>query len=55
MVTKLALLGYPPYLLAILGTAKILGSIVLVLPKFRLLKEWAYASWQTWSSSQETR
>jgi DoxX-like family len=43
MVTKLALLGYPPYLLAILGTAKLLGSIVLVLPKLRLIKEWAYA------------
>jgi hypothetical protein len=43
MVTKLALLGYPPYMLAILGTAKILGSFALVVPKFSRLKEWAYA------------
>jgi len=43
MVTKLALLGYPPYMLAILGTAKILGAIALVVPKFPRLKEWAYA------------
>jgi uncharacterized membrane protein YphA (DoxX/SURF4 family) len=43
MVTKLALLGYPPYMLAILGTAKILGAIALVVPRFPRLKEWAYA------------
>jgi uncharacterized membrane protein YphA (DoxX/SURF4 family) len=43
MVTKLALLGYPPYMLAILGTAKVLGAIALVVPRFPRLKEWAYA------------
>jgi hypothetical protein len=43
MVTRLALLGYPLYMLAILGTAKILGSVALVVPKFPRLKEWAYA------------
>jgi uncharacterized membrane protein YphA (DoxX/SURF4 family) len=43
MVTKLALLGYPPYMLAILGTAKILGATALVVPRFPRLKEWAYA------------
>ncbi len=43
MVTKLALLGYPPYMLAILGTAKVLGAVALVVPTFRRLKEWAYA------------
>jgi uncharacterized membrane protein YphA (DoxX/SURF4 family) len=43
MVTKLAALGYPPYMLAILGTAKILGAIALVFPRFPRLKEWAYA------------
>jgi uncharacterized membrane protein YphA (DoxX/SURF4 family) len=36
-------LGYPPYLLTILGTWKILGSIALVVPGFPRLKEWAYA------------
>jgi uncharacterized membrane protein YphA (DoxX/SURF4 family) len=36
-------LGYPTYLLAILGISKILGTIVVLIPKFPLLKEWAYA------------
>ncbi|HEX3934294.1 MAG TPA: DoxX family protein [Puia sp.] len=36
-------LGYPPYLLSILGTWKILGVIAILLPNFQLLKEWAYA------------
>jgi hypothetical protein len=36
-------LGYPPYFLTILGISKILGVIVLLIPKFSLLKEWAYA------------
>jgi hypothetical protein len=36
-------LGYPEYILTIIGTWKVLGSIVLLIPKFPLLKEWAYA------------
>ena len=36
-------LGYPTYLLPFLGTAKILGVIVALVPRFRRLKEWAYA------------
>ena len=36
-------LGYPVYLLTILGTWKILGVVALLIPKFPLLKEWAYA------------
>src|SRR5215510_9560441 len=36
-------LGYPVYLLALLATWKILGVITLLIPKFPLLKEWAYA------------
>jgi DoxX-like family len=36
-------LGYPVYLLTILGTAKILGVVAMLIPKFPLLKEWAYA------------
>lgn len=36
-------LGYPLYLLSILGTWKILGVIVILIPKFPLVKEWAYA------------
>lgn len=36
-------LGYPVYFLTILGIWKILGVIALFIPKFPLLKEWAYA------------
>ena len=36
-------LGYPIYFLTILGVWKILGVVALLIPKFRLLKEWAYA------------
>ncbi|MHB8813157.1 MAG: DoxX family protein [Steroidobacteraceae bacterium] len=36
-------LGYPPYLLYILGVWKFGGAAVILLPSFRRLKEWAYA------------
>src|SRR5580658_2914092 len=36
-------LGYPRYFLTILGTWKILGVIAILIPGFKLLKEWAYA------------
>ena len=36
-------LGYPVYFLTILGTWKILGIVALLIPRFPLLKEWAYA------------
>ncbi|WP_421879240.1 DoxX family protein [Marinoscillum sp.] len=36
-------LGYPVYLLSILGVWKILGVIVALVPGLPLLKEWAYA------------
>ena len=36
-------LGYPVYFLTILGIWKILGVVALLIPKFPLLKEWAYA------------
>ena len=39
----LAILGFPEYLLTILGAAKILGSIAIIQPAFRTIKEWAYA------------
>jgi hypothetical protein len=39
----MALLGYPIYFLTILGIWKILGVVVVLIPKFPLLKEWAYA------------
>lgn len=36
-------LGYPSYFLTLLGVLKILGVVVLLMPKFPLLKEWAYS------------
>lgn len=36
-------LGYPVYFLTRIGTWKILGTIAVLIPKFPLLKEWAYA------------
>jgi hypothetical protein len=36
-------LGYPIYFLTILGIWKILGVTAVLLPKFPLIKEWAYA------------
>src|SRR6266853_4604256 len=36
-------LGYPIYFLTILGVWKILGVVAVLIPKFPLLKEWAYA------------
>ncbi|SEW05743.1 DoxX-like family protein [Chitinophaga sp. YR573] len=36
-------LGYPAYFLTILGVWKILGAAAVLIPKFGLLKEWAYA------------
>ena len=36
-------LGYPVYILTIIGVWKILGVIALLLPKTPLIKEWAYA------------
>jgi len=43
MVDLLVSLGYPLYLLYIIGTWKILGVIAILIPRFKLLKEWAYA------------
>ena len=36
-------LGYPIYLLTIIGVWKVLGVIAILIPKFPLVKEWAYA------------
>ena len=36
-------LGYPAYFVTILGISKVLGVVALLIPKFSLLKEWAYA------------
>lgn len=36
-------LGYPSYLMTIIGVWKILGVIAVLIPKFPLLKEWTYS------------
>lgn len=36
-------LGYPVYVLTILGVWKLLGAVAILIPKYPLLKEWAYA------------
>lgn len=40
MMTRL---GYPLYFLTIIGIWKILGVIAVLVPKFPVVKEWAYA------------
>lgn len=42
-VEMMTRLGYPSYLLTIIGVWKILGAIAVLVPKFPLLKEWVYA------------
>ena len=36
-------LGYPMYLLIIVGIAKLLGAASILQNKFKIIKEWAYA------------
>ncbi len=42
-VERMAALQYPVYLLTLLGVWKILGVIVVLVPKLPIVKEWAYA------------
>jgi hypothetical protein len=43
MAELVAHVGYPMYFMNIIGVWKILGVIAILIPKFKLLKEWAYA------------
>ncbi|MDO3627191.1 DoxX family protein [Mucilaginibacter sp. BT774] len=36
-------LGYPTYFISVIGVWKVLGIIAILIPGFKLLKEWAYA------------
>ena len=36
-------LGYPAYFVSFLSAAKIAGSIAILIPYFKKIKEWAYA------------
>lgn len=42
-VERMTALGYPLYILPILGVWKLLGVIAILVPKYPLVKEWAYA------------
>jgi hypothetical protein len=42
-VESVTRLGYPLYLLKILGIWKILGVVAILAPRLPLVKEWAYA------------
>lgn len=42
-VDILAHLGYPVYFLSIIGGWKLLGVAAILMPRFELVKEWAYA------------
>lgn len=42
-VDMFAHLGYPIYFLTLLGIWKLLGVAAVLVPKFPLVKEWAYA------------
>ena len=42
-VDSITHLGYPVYFLTILGIWKILGVVAVLMPKFVVVKEWAYA------------
>lgn len=39
----MAALGYPPYVMTILGLWKIAGTLAILAPRLPRLKEWAYA------------
>ena len=43
VATVVAVLGYPLYFVYIIGFAKVLGAIAIIVPRFPRLKEWAYA------------
>ncbi len=43
LVEGMQALGYPLYVLRILGPAKLIGVTVLAVPGLKRLKEWAYA------------
>ncbi|QEM10451.1 DoxX family protein [Mucilaginibacter rubeus] len=40
---SLAKLGYPMYLLVIMGSAKIAGVLAIAQTKYKVIKEWAYS------------
>ncbi|MNT06708.1 hypothetical protein D3C72_1413870 [compost metagenome] len=43
LVEALTHLGYPPYVLSILGIANALGVVAIIYGRLKVLKEWSYA------------
>jgi hypothetical protein len=43
IVDGFAPLGYPTYFISIIGFWKVMAIITILIPKFPLVKEWAYA------------
>jgi len=43
MIDLVVPLGYPLYFLYIIGVWKVLGVTAILVPRFKLVKEWAYA------------
>jgi DoxX-like family len=37
------MLGYPNYIIPFIGVAKIIGSVIILIPGLKKIKEWAYA------------
>jgi len=42
-VESISQLGYPLYVITLLGIWKLLAAVAVLIPKFPLIKEWAYA------------
>ena len=45
VIQTFKLLGYPLYLMKILGASKILGALAILTGRIPLMKEWAYAGY----------
>lgn len=43
IASSMSAMGYPPFLMTILGFFKLLGVVALLVPGMSILKEWAYA------------
>lgn len=42
-IVRMNQLGFPPYILPLLGVWKLLAVVALLVPRYPLVKEWAYA------------
>lgn len=43
IAADMAIMGYPPFFMSILGAWKLLGALAIAIPRAPRLKEWAYA------------